>query len=171
MGIGEQVKGGKHQRQDEPVMAKSGGAMKYAKGVMPDMNLLFYAPVTGGVGDRLQRVIEGLVPEENTEIYRTIDSLARRLCQPTYDLSIAVLLADSRDALSDILSIRGLLCHLRVIVILPNGQDDTIAKGHALRPRFSTYVDSDFADVAAVLGKMLVDSAHPRIEKTQWAQA
>ena len=119
------------------------------------MSVLFYATVTDGPGKRLQRVIEELVPEENTEIYRTIESLFRRLREPTYDLSIAVLLAASRGALLDILSIRDLLCHLRIILVLPDGQDDTIAKGHTLRPRYSTYVDSDFADVAAVLSKML----------------
>ncbi len=122
------------------------------------MNILLYASVTDGAGERLQRVIEGLFPEEYIEIYRTIDSLSHRLRRPTHDLNIAVLLADSRDALSGILSIRDLLLHLRIILVLPDDQDDTIAKGHTLRPRFLTYVYSDFLDVAAVLNKILRNS-------------
>ena len=134
--------------------------MNQAKGVEREMNTLFYTTVTDGSGERLQRVIEGLVPEENTETYRTIHSLSHRLRQPKVSnhQTIAVLLAASRDALLDILSIRHLLCDLRIILVLPDGQDDTIAKGHSLRPRFSTYVDSDFTDVVAVLRKMLENS-------------
>jgi len=124
------------------------------------MNLLSYAPVTDGVKDRLQRVIEGLVPKQNTEIYRTIDSLSRRLRQPRHNLAVAVLLAASRQDLLELLSIRDLLDGIRIILVLPDRQDDTIAKGHRLYPRFLTFADSDFLDVAAVLSKMLRNS-HP----------
>lgn len=119
------------------------------------MNLLFYATVTNGPGKRLQRVIEGLVPRKRTETYRTIDSLARRLRRPRYDLAVVVLLAAGKQDLLDLLSIRDLLEDLRIVLLLPNRQKDTIAKGHTLRPRFLTYADSDFSDVAAVLRKML----------------
>lgn len=132
--------------------------LKRAKGVMTDMNLLSYAPVTDGVNDRLQRVIEGLVPKQDTEIYRTIDSLSHRLRQPRHNLAVAVLLAASRQDLLELLSIRDLLDGIRIILVLPDRQDDTIAKGHRLYPRFLTYADSDFLDVAAVLSKMLRNS-------------
>jgi len=37
----------------------------------------------------------------------------------------------------------------------PDQEENTIAKGHSLRPRFVTYADSDFPDVVAALGKTL----------------
>ncbi|NVM57217.1 MAG: hypothetical protein HWN51_03755 [Desulfobacterales bacterium] len=73
-------------------------------------------------------------------------------------MDIAVLLAASREELSDILSIRDLLTDIRVILVLPDRDDDTIAKGHTLRPRFFTYADSDFVEIAAVLSKMLASN-------------
>jgi hypothetical protein len=130
--------------------------MNKTKEVIPEMNILYYATETEGSGERLQRVIETLVPEETREVYRTIDSLSSRLCQPKdYYLTIAVLLAASRKDLADILSIHDLLCDIRIILILPDRENDTIAWGHSLQPRYLSYIDSDFTDVAAVLGKMM----------------
>ena len=124
------------------------------------MNLLLYATETGGIGKHLQSVIEGLVPEDKTEIYRTIDTLSNRLRRPRCDLEVAVLLAATKEDLLVLLSISDLLDDLRVILLLPNREKDTIAKGHTLRPRFLTYADSNFSDVAAVLSKML-QNTHP----------
>jgi hypothetical protein len=129
--------------------------MTQAKEDMRDMNLLFYSTVTDGAGERLLRVIEEVVPAEKTEIYRTIDTLTRRLRQPAHHPTIAVLFAASRQDLLEIASIKELIWNLRIILILPDREKDTIAKGHTLRPRFLTYSNSDFADVAAVLRKML----------------
>jgi len=44
---------------------------------------------------------------------------------------------------------------MRIILILPDEDNETITMGHTLFPRFSTYADSDFKDVAAVLKKMI----------------
>ncbi|MBW2664177.1 MAG: hypothetical protein JRD93_19925 [Deltaproteobacteria bacterium] len=118
------------------------------------MKLFLYAPDRCRSGKRLQRVIEALVPKENTEIYQSIDGFAFRLRQPRHDPLIAVLLAASSEDLSDILSLRDLLGNIRIMLILPDRDRDTIAKGHTLRPRFVTYADSDFVEMAAILGKV-----------------
>ena len=120
------------------------------------MRLLLYAPASEGVGERLQGMIEGLVPKNTMEVCRSIESLSRRLRQPADDLSIAaVLLAARSEDLLGLLSIRDLLRDVRIILILPDREANTIAQGHTLRPRFLSYTDSDFTDVLAVLGKCL----------------
>jgi hypothetical protein len=119
------------------------------------MNLLFYATTADGVGGKLEKVIEEVVPEEKIEVCRTVDSLSRRLREPTYDLSVAVLLAETKEDLLCLVSNKELIWNLRVILVLPDGEDDTVTKGHLLRPRYLTYADSDFSDVATVLSKML----------------
>lgn len=119
------------------------------------MILVYYGTVTDGAGEHLQRVIEELVPEAELEVYGTIGELARRLRQPVGDVTMAVLLAATREDLSQILSICDLLCYVRIILIVPDREEGTVAKGHTLYPRFLTYADSDFLDVAAVLGKVL----------------
>ncbi|MBE9582058.1 MAG: hypothetical protein IMF18_10615 [Proteobacteria bacterium] len=121
------------------------------------MSLLFYSTSAKGPGERLHRVIEVLVPKREIEIFRTIESLTRRLHRPGlgHNMTIAVFLAASKEELSELVSIRNLLADLRIILVLADAQGDTIAKGHTLRPRFLTDVDSDFLDIVAVLGKML----------------
>lgn len=118
------------------------------------MRLLFYSTAIKGAGERLQKIIEALIPEEKREVYRTIGHLAHRLRQPTINSSVAVLLAATEKDLSDILSIRDLFGDLRLIVILPDHESKTIARGHSLRPRFLSTIDSNFSEVAAVLDKM-----------------
>ncbi len=119
------------------------------------MKLFLYAPDKCGSGKRLQRVIELLVSKNDREIYRTIEGLTSRLRQPRHNPPIAVLLAATRKDLSDILSLCDLLGDIRIMLVLPDRKRDTIAKGHTLRPRFITYADSDFVEIAAVLSKVL----------------
>ncbi len=70
-------------------------------------------------------------------------------------MAAAVLLATSKDAFSEILSISGLFHDVPIILVLPDREAETVAKGHTLYPRFMAYIDGDLTDVAAVLGKML----------------
>jgi hypothetical protein len=123
---------------------------------MAGMNILFYySQPNNGVDKKLQEVIDTVVPKEKTEIYRSIDALSRRLQQPTHNLGIAVLVAGSKDELMEIFSIRDLLNSLRIILILPDREGDTIDKGRALYPRFIGYADGNLVDVAAVLDRMV----------------
>ncbi len=119
------------------------------------MNILFYESPKDGAGERLQREVEALIPQEEKEIHCSIESLSRRLRQPHNKLGIAVLLTEDLKSLSDLLSIREVLLDLRIILILPDRKEATIAMGHALHPRFLSYADSNFKDVAAVLKKMI----------------
>ncbi len=117
------------------------------------MNVLFYA--TGEAGDRLQRVIQSLVPTEKLEVFGTVESFSERLRRPSDDIPVAVILAASEEHLLNILSISHLLYDVRFILILPDRDDQTVAIGHSLRPRFLSYADTDFREVTAVLGKMI----------------
>ncbi len=102
-------------------------------------------------------MIEDVVPNENTEIYNTIDTLGQRLSQPSYNIAVAVLLISGREELRDVLSIRHLFDNIKIILILPDRKNETIVIGHKLRPRFLSYTDSDVNDVASVLNKMLMN--------------
>ncbi len=132
------------------------------KGAKMEMEVFFYAKAKEGAGKRLQQVIEMLVPKSKTVIFRTTNGLSRRLRRPkpANDLTVGVLLAASRKDLQDIVSIGELLGDVRIIMVLPDREAETIAKGHSLRPRFITYADSDFEDISAVLKKMLENARH-----------
>jgi hypothetical protein len=126
-----------------------------SKGEIIEMNLLFYQSTNNGSGEHLREVIHTLVSEDQTEIYTMIEDLSFRLRQPMFDVDLAILLAFSKSDLLDLLLLRDLLLDVRIILILPDRKRDTISRGHSLYPRFLSYVDSDFKDVAAVLDKMM----------------
>jgi hypothetical protein len=119
------------------------------------MTLLIYSTKTENAGERLLKVIELLLPDKKFELCRSVDELSKRLRQPVFNPTIAILLTSSGKELQDILSIRELLEDTKIILIVPDTNPDTIAKGHMLRPRFLSDCNSDFVDVAAVLGQMI----------------
>ena len=116
--------------------------------------VLFYIPADTGIEEQIQREIVFEVLSEEIEICRTIASLSARLLVFGNKPDIAVLFAVTRRELSALYSIRHLLSDLRFIIVLPDRQKDSVSLGHALYPRFLSYVDGDFKDVAAVLAKM-----------------
>jgi hypothetical protein len=119
------------------------------------MKLLYYVKTMDGAGKKLHSVIQSLFHLLPIEILRTIESLNRRLRQPVNNFNIAVLLASSKEDLLDLPALRDLFWNLRIILIIPDRKSETVAMGHMLRPRFLSYADGDFNDVAAVLEKML----------------
>jgi hypothetical protein len=66
----------------------------------------------------------------------------------------AVILNVSKQTLITLLPIKDLLEDTNLILILAERDEETVALGHRLRPRFITYADSDFLDVASVVMKM-----------------
>jgi hypothetical protein len=119
------------------------------------MALIIYSSKTEDAGERLLSVIGLLIPENKLEVYRTISELSQRLRQPLFNPTIAILLATTREELQDILSIRDLLWDIKIILIVPDMNRGTVAKGHTLRPRFLCDCNSDFVDVAAVFSLMI----------------
>jgi hypothetical protein len=119
------------------------------------MNLLFYAPVMNREGRQLYRMIEKLNPRMGLELHRSNVSLAQRLRLPLRGIPIAVLYLTRKEDLTDILSIKDLLGDIRIILSLPDREDETVSKGHILRPSFLVYPDSELRDVTEVLKKML----------------
>lgn len=119
------------------------------------MKMLLYLPHEDGVGTKLLGIIEGLAVNGKIEIYRSIDSLVQRLRKPTFDIDIFILMAANKKQLSDILLIKEKLRDIKIILILPDRESDTISRGHELYPRFVSYIDSDFKEVGAVMEKMV----------------
>jgi len=119
------------------------------------MDLVIYANAENGAGERLRRAIELRVPVEQVTTFMTINSLERKLRQPAHGLTIAVLLAASRQDLLELYAIKDLLDDIKIILILPDSESETTALGHKLSPRFISYISGNFDDVGAVLRKMV----------------
>ena len=128
------------------------------------MHTLLYLPSETITGQRLHYAVENSLPKKNIETYHTILELIERFAHPTKNNTVAVLLAETKQHLNDILVIRDILSDVRTILVIPDIEDDTIANAHKLRPRYIRTVRSDFTDISAVLSKMeqnLKQTQHP----------
>lgn len=119
------------------------------------MDLIIFSPKKDETGKRLQEVLSGSGLKAQTTVCPTFTSLVGELGRPAYVQRTAVLLAATRKDFNDILTIPDLLNDVHIILIIPDRDKQTIAQAHTLRPRFLSYTDSDFQDVAAVLEKMI----------------
>lgn len=119
------------------------------------MGLILYAREPKESGKLLLKVIQNAVPDENLEIYSSMDDFAERLRKPLTNVSVAVLYAATRSELMDIIFLGDLLGELRVVLVLPDSQPEAIQKAHILRPRFIATSQNDFKHLASVLKRML----------------
>jgi hypothetical protein len=115
------------------------------------MNLLFYS---GGYKDVEKKAeLVGINQEKNAQTCRTIETLLSASEKPIHETDVMILVADKK-VLSRLLPVRQLLIHHRIILILSDGDEETLTQAHKLYPRFISYADSDFRDVSVVLTKM-----------------
>jgi len=119
------------------------------------VSILFYSGNSGKKGKIVQNIIEDQAWGESVERYRSVQKLAERLRQPRFSVILIVLLISSPKALMDVVMIRDLFADIPIILILPDRKKETIAKGHKLYPRFLSYIDGNFEDVALVLNKKI----------------
>jgi hypothetical protein len=119
------------------------------------MLLLYCNQICSEAGVRLQRILESEIPYEAPETYQHIDEFSKRLSRTSRGQGIAILFIATMAEFYEIFSIRSLLKDIRVILILPDRSSDFIRAGYKLRPRFISFMDSDFKIVAVVLRRML----------------
>jgi hypothetical protein len=96
-----------------------------------------------------------LVPEQEPETYRSIMKLAHGLYR-LYDHN-TIILSRARDGeeLLPIVSIRGLVQALRVILLIPDRDRKTIPLAHRLQPRFLSNSKNNFSDAIGMFKETL----------------
>ncbi|MBA3031206.1 MAG: hypothetical protein FP816_20660 [Desulfobacteraceae bacterium] len=119
------------------------------------MKVILYSALPGGLSIQVLGSLNRTASPEQIEVYEDVRYLMQRLSLNLADISILVLLVQKKQDLSDLLLIRNHIIGHRVIMVLPDQEPDTLSKAHLLYPRFLTYMDSDFEDLNAVLGKMI----------------
>ena len=124
-------------------------------GPMTVPNILFFIPQGTEAAERLESVAGALNMVAHVDIFRSLDMLRLRL---QYGMGeppvIVVLLAPTRSDLHELAQVGNTFFDRRVVLILPDGEDETIATGHGLRPRFVSY-SGDFPEIEPVLRKMI----------------
>lgn len=105
----------------------------------------------------LQHLIETCIPSGCLEVFNNSTDFSQRIVQIPREIDVAVLMAQNHDQLSEIILLKDYLMDVRIILILPDREHPTVIKGHALFPSYTSYIDSNTADVAAVLNKMIAN--------------
>ena len=123
------------------------------------MKVLLYSTASEAIVERAKTVLQSSV-SDGIEVYRTINDLSLRL-RWAKDTAIVILLVGNREDFLDLLAIRHLFRNIRIIVVVPDTEHETIAMAHRLRPRYLTYIDGNFLGLSAVVNKMSEGYAQP----------
>jgi hypothetical protein len=118
------------------------------------MKIIHYADRKDAEDERLARIIGLFTGQETILTCRSLGSLRTKLRRPCTHDDVLLICPSNRKGLAEIVAQRELLSHMKIVLVLPDRDEATVALGHLLRPRMISYNDSDFLDVAAVLVRM-----------------
>jgi len=119
------------------------------------MKLLLYLSKRKNEDRLLRNAVMRIVPASQQEVCFSFENLWRKLHQPLNAVEIAVISAGSRAELLRLMSLSELLSDLRVILVLPDRQKETIAMGLTLLPSYYCFADCNMSELGAVLNKMI----------------
>lgn len=119
------------------------------------MNLIVYKKTKDSAEGQLQVLFESLVSKQNIDIYHSLVPLKQKILRTSYAEGIVILIAEKRDDLSELVPILELFRKLRIILVLPDREPETIQIGYRLEPRFMSFIDRGHSEIKAVLQKML----------------
>ena len=135
------------------------------------MNIILY--VNGKEttkSELLIKTVELKAVNANLEIYHHFEDLFERINRLPKDIDAAILYAQSVGQLSGMIALKDLMDGVRVLLILPNREKNTVSMGLDLFPRFVGYSDSEFEDFAAILEKMMASRKSGRVLENESLQ-
>lgn len=124
------------------------------------MKVIFFLPESTSALERFQGLVELVNSQAEAIVTRTIDDLTHNLRQPKHDLAFVVLITSNQEDLLNVINLSGLLQDVRIIIVLPDRDTDTIRMGHKLYPRFLTDIEDKSNTLELVINKML-DNLNP----------
>lgn len=127
------------------------------------MSVIFYLPTDEERGEELLNCIMGELTPREIETYRSFPDLRQRLQCPFPDINVAVLLCMTKADLQEIFTLGEFLEELRIILVLPDDDTETIIKAHNLKPRYLSWLDHNFFDIVTVLKRMVDLYDHPLV--------
>lgn len=119
------------------------------------MRVFIYGPTALDTRQDALCALERVTGNGQTEILRDFEALYTKLRHPGNRRAVAILLCATKAELMEVSSIYHLLSGLRVILLLPDGEEETIAIGHRVFPRFLGSLEADLEGVMEVLARLL----------------
>ncbi|MFH7321280.1 hypothetical protein ACHHRT_11820 [Desulfurivibrio sp. D14AmB] len=120
------------------------------------MRVIFYAMENYPQLDACLRAIRRVSIGRTLEFCRNLQELTDALSRSWNGETVAILAFSDQQELKAIMNHRELLTDLPLILVLPATDRETVRLGHQLRPRFINFQGNNFAEVTAVLEKLLI---------------
>jgi len=118
------------------------------------MKIIFYANNMNKIRKTFESEIQKDLSRMEFQTSNSITMLLEILRQPLNRISVIVILISSKDELKEFISIISFFENIRVILILPDREKQTVSLGMKLYPSFISYTDSGAKDTCAVLKKI-----------------
>lgn len=119
------------------------------------MNVLFYAASENEAAFPIIKWALSVIPPEHFGICRSLGELETILRQQSIRCRLAILHIYTVEEIERLILMKNLLEDIRIILIVPNVNKDTVQKGHQLYPRFMTDSNTDMNQLTAVIKKNL----------------
>ena len=117
------------------------------------MKMLYFSSLSPDSLQQLDEMIETYVPDHALETFKDIENFKERISQPSNSVSVVVVAAE-KEALKKLQVLQDQLNKLRLVVILPNKDQETVALCSKFKPRFLSYTSGNFSVVRTVLKKI-----------------
>lgn len=121
------------------------------------MKVIFYMPKITGIGEKVLTAVESVLPKDKIVIYMSIDQIKAGLLNPDNNLNLCVFVLGEKENLKKIISLGILLRKVKIILLLPDRDMETMSLAHKLKPSFIAFSDSDMNDVGQVIKKIVKD--------------
>ena len=119
------------------------------------MNLFFYMSRTNGKGADLLRAVVSLVSAGSLEVFPDLHSFNRRIRKPKNSFTVSLIWNPTKEDLREIGAMREFLAGTRILLILPNQDEEMVALAHRILPTYIAYVDDGVSEIVAVLDRLM----------------
>lgn len=119
------------------------------------MQLTIYAKNLNKPGADIRAVCESLAPEDHLNVFHSLQDLSSWLISTRFDDAVLVLTAEDADELAELEPILPLFNKVKIVLLLPDREPDTIKIGYRLEPRFLGFLDSGLSQLKEILGYMV----------------
>ncbi len=124
------------------------------------MNILLFAPASPGLVGELRQRVARVAADAKVELVHTLEVLVQRLRMGDPSIDLAILFAATRGILKQICGMRKLFGDARIVLVVADQEEETVALAHRLRPRYIDYLDGGYYHLVSVLRKMIDDTVH-----------
>jgi predicted small metal-binding protein len=104
--------------------------------------------------DKLLRAMKAALPEKRITTFSDIEKLKDDLELRAWSKTVAVLVAQTEEALLDIYCIHYVFHSVSIILVLPDNDECFQALAYGMKPNFLFYADSREEDIVSVITEM-----------------